>query len=66
VETGALPKWLVRLGYTLLPILILGGLAFVVDSAVLSAVLDVSLLLLLIWVGSVSVIVTRAPQQQAG
>ena len=38
VEIGALPNWLVRLGYALLPILILGGLAFVVDSAVLSAV----------------------------
>jgi hypothetical protein len=47
-----------RLGYALLPILVIGGLAFVVHSGALSAVLDLSLLLLLVWVGTISV---RAP-----
>ncbi len=58
-ETSAIKRWMRRLGYTLLPILVIGGLAFVVHSAALSAVLDLSLLLLLLWVGAISV---RAPR----
>lgn len=58
-QTGAVRGWLRGLGYALLPILVIGGLAFVIHSAALSAVLDLSLLLLLLWVGAVSV---RAPR----
>ncbi len=42
-EAEAVARWLRWLGYVLLPILVVGGLAFVVDSAALSAVLDLSL-----------------------
>lgn len=58
-DTGAIKKWMRRLGYALLPILVIGGLAFVVHSGALSAILDLSLLLLLVWVGTISV---RAPR----
>lgn len=55
----AFPRWLSVLGYALLPILVVGGAAFVVPSDALSAVLAVSLLLLLLWVGAVTFTVTR-------
>jgi hypothetical protein len=55
----ALPGWLYLLGCALLPILVIGGLAFVVNSGALSAVLTVSLLLLLLWVAAVTVVETR-------
>jgi hypothetical protein len=58
-DTGAITKWMRRLGYALLPILVIGGLAFVVHASALSAILDLSLLLLLVWVGAISV---RAPR----
>jgi hypothetical protein len=51
--------WLRWLGYALLPILVVGGIAFVLHSAVLNAILDLSLLLLLLWVGAVAL---RAPR----
>jgi hypothetical protein len=59
-RTHALPRWLRGLGYALAPILIIGGAAFVITSDALSAVLAVSLLLLLLWVAAVSVATTRA------
>jgi hypothetical protein len=62
---GAWPTWLRVLGLALLPILIVGGLAFVIDSGALSAVLTVSLLLLLVWVGTVSVTAARASRAAA-
>jgi hypothetical protein len=55
----AVPRWLEVLGYALLPILVIGGLAFVVNSGALSAVLTASLLLLLLWVVAVTVVETR-------
>ena len=56
-----LARWIQRLGYALLPILIVGGLAFVVDSGALNAVLDLSLVLLLLWVAVVGIVVARSP-----
>ena len=61
-ETGLFARWLVMLGYALLPILIIGGLAFVIHSGALSAVLDLSLVLLLVWVGGVGITVARQPK----
>jgi hypothetical protein len=58
---AALPRWLRGLGYALLPILVVGGLAFIIDSAVLTMVLDASLLLLLVWAAAVS-LSARRPQ----
>ena len=54
-----LPRWLRWLGDALLPILIIGGAAFVVNSGTLSAVLTASLLLLLLWVAAVTLVTTR-------
>jgi hypothetical protein len=45
---GAIPRWLVWTGVAAVLFLVVGALAFIVDSAVLSAALDVSLLLLLL------------------
>ena len=59
-KTHTLPRWLRALGYTLAPILVIGGAAFVVTSDALSAILAVSLLLLLLWVAAVSITTTRA------
>ena len=58
-ETGLFARWLVLLGYALLPILIIGGLAFVIHSDTLNAVLDLSLVLLLVWVGGVGIVTAR-------
>ena len=55
----AVPRWLEVLGYALLPILVIGGAAFVVNSGALSGVLTASLLLLLLWVAAVTVVETR-------
>src|SRR3954447_23165150 len=48
-RAGLLPAWVRGLGYLLVPLLVLGGLAFVIDSPVLYAILVVSLFALLAW-----------------
>ena len=53
-RAGALPAWVRVLGYLLVPLLILGGLAFVIDSSILYAVLVVSLFALLAWAAAAS------------
>jgi hypothetical protein len=63
---GAFPTWLRALGLVLLPILVIGGLAFVIDSGALSAVLTVSLFLLLRWVATVSIVSLRAASRPPG
>jgi hypothetical protein len=55
----ALPRWLQGVGYALAPILVVGGAAFIITADALGAVLAVSLLLLLLWVGAVGVVVAR-------
>jgi len=50
---GAFPRRLRGLGEALLTILALGGLAFIIDSAALSVVLEASLVLLLLWAACV-------------
>jgi hypothetical protein len=54
-----IPRWLGTLGMALGPILVIGGLAFVIDSGALGAVLELSLVLLLLWVAAVSVLTYR-------
>ena len=58
-EARAFPRWVRGLGYALAPILVLGGAAFVVTSDALSAILAVSLLLLLLWVAAVGAVAGR-------
>lgn len=55
----SLPRWLQILGYALLPVLVIGGAAFAVNSGALNAVLTASLLLLLLWVAAVTLAATR-------
>jgi len=63
---GAFPTWVRALGVALLPILVLGGLAFVIDSGVLGAILTLSLFLLLVWVAAVSVGTWRSGARATG
>jgi hypothetical protein len=49
----------VFIGAAAVVFLVVGGLAFVVDSGVLSAALDVSLLLLLLWAAATSIVIIR-------
>src|SRR4051794_5428723 len=60
----AFPRWLRGLGYALAAILVVGGAAFVVTSDALSAVLALSLVLLLLWVGAVAAVLTRGGDTQ--
>jgi hypothetical protein len=53
-RAGALPTWVRGLGYLLVPLLILGGLAFVIDSSALYMILVVSLFALLAWAAAAS------------
>jgi hypothetical protein len=53
-RAGALPTWVRGLGYLLVPLLILGGLAFVIDSSALYMILVVSLFALLAWAAATS------------
>jgi hypothetical protein len=53
-RAGALPAWVRVLGYLLVPLLVLGGMAFVIDSSVLYAILVVSLFALLAWAAGAS------------
>jgi hypothetical protein len=58
-RAAAFPRWLRALGWAAVPALVLGAGAFLVVSGVLSAILALSLLLLLAWVGGVAVVLTR-------
>src|SRR3954464_4760592 len=53
-RAGVVPGWLRMLGYLLVPLLVLGGLAFLVDSRVLYLLLEISLVVLLVWAASAS------------
>ena len=59
---AALPGWLRLEGAVTVPCLVVGGLAFLVDAAALTLVLDLSLLLLLVWAAT-SVTVLRRPRR---
>jgi hypothetical protein len=60
-RAGALPTWVRGLGYLLVPLLIVGGLAFVIDNSVLYLVLEISLVVLLVWAASASWLIGRRP-----
>jgi hypothetical protein len=51
------PRWLRTVGVALAVLLPFGGAAFLVDSAVLTAMLYVSLPLLLVWAGATAFLV---------
>jgi hypothetical protein len=54
-RTGALPRWVAWLGAVTVVFLVVGGLAFLVNSGVLNLALDVSLPLLLLWTAAISI-----------
>jgi len=58
-RAGLLPAWVRGLGYLLVPLLVLGGLAFVIDSPVLYAILVISLFALLAWAATASWLIGR-------
>jgi hypothetical protein len=58
-RAGVLPAWVRVLGRLLAPLLVLGGLAFVIDNAVLYLILEVSLVVLLLWTASASWVIGR-------
>jgi hypothetical protein len=61
---ASLPTWIRAVGAALVPTLILGGLAFLIDSGALTAILSLSLLLLLLWVAALSVAVPKGTRQR--
>ena len=54
-RNGALPRWVVWLGAVTVVFLVVGGLAFLVNSGALNLALDVSLPLLLLWAAAASI-----------
>jgi len=54
------PRWLRGLGFVAPVLLVLGGMAFVIDSGPLDAVLALSLVVLLVWVAAVTSVCARA------
>jgi hypothetical protein len=54
-RNGAMPRWVAWLGAVTVVFLVVGGLAFLVNSGVLNLALDVSLPLLLLWAAAVSI-----------
>ena len=52
---GALPRWVIWTGAITAVLLVVGGLAFLVKSAVLNLALDISLPLLLLWAAGASI-----------
>ena len=65
LRSGAFPRWLSIGGLVFAPLLALSGLAFPLDSDALYASLAVTLILLLLWVGSVTTVIARRGQEQA-
>ena len=58
-RSGALPGWIRVLGHLLAPLLVVGGLAFVIDNSALYLVLVVSLFVLLAWAAAASWVIGR-------
>jgi hypothetical protein len=56
---GAFPGWLASAGLVFAPLLAISGLAFPLESDALYASLAVTLILLLLWVASVTVVVAQ-------
>ena len=64
-RSGALPRWFALYGFATAPLLALSGLAFPFDSDVLLALLELTLLLLLVWVAIfVTQVARRLPAEE--
>ena len=59
-QVGVFISWLRALGFLLLPVLVIGGLALIVHSGTLDALLTASVFVLLLWVAGVSMVVARS------
>jgi hypothetical protein len=62
-RTAAFPRWLATGGVIFAPLLLVSGLAFPLNSDVLYALLELTLLLLLTWVISVTVVIARRTRE---
>lgn len=61
-RTAVLPAWFARYGLVAAPLLAVSGFAFPFDSGALLALLEVTLFLLLVWIGLfVSLVARRSP-----
>ena len=58
-RSSRLPRWLTIVGQALVVLLVLGAASFVAPVAALGLPLALSLVLLLVWVGSVGVLAAR-------
>lgn len=58
-RTGVLPRWFARYGLVAAPLLVLSGFAFPFNSGALLALLELTLLLLLVWIGIFASLVAR-------
>jgi hypothetical protein len=63
-ESGLLPRWFANASLVIAPILALSGFAFPLDSGVLLALLELTLLLLLAWVVTLVTLVVRRPDAE--
>jgi hypothetical protein len=65
-RNGTLPRWVTWLGAVTVVFLVVGGLAFLVNSGALNLALDVSLPLLLLWAATASIsMLWRRPARPA-
>jgi Domain of unknown function (DUF4386) len=64
-RTVVLPTWFARYGLVAAPLLAISGFAFPLNSGALLALLEVTLLLLLVWVGIFTSLVARRSQDAA-
>ena len=60
-RSGAFPRWLATSGLVFAPLLALSGLAFPLNSDALYATLELTLLGLLAWVISITVVIAETP-----
>jgi hypothetical protein len=64
-RTGALPRWFAIYGFVTAPLLAVSGFAFPFNNGALLTLLELTLLLLLVWVGVFTVQVSRASSDEA-
>jgi hypothetical protein len=64
-RTGALPRWFAIYGFATSPLLAVSGFAFPFNNDALLTLLELTLLLLLVWVGIFTVEVSRASSDEA-
>ena len=65
-RSDAFPRWMPRVGYIVVPVLVLAAVADIARGPALQTVLTLSLPLLMLWVATASAVLWRRPQAVAG